>query len=829
MARKYDLISEIYNRTAKRVSGTPESWQQFLNSACRNFKLRFDEQLLIFAQRPDATAVLEIERWNEGFGRWVNRGARGIAVFEDSDCSHQRLKHYFDVSDTHPSRYSRPVPIWQMEPEYEAEVIETLESTFGTLSEKDTLEAAIMSAAKNAVEDNIPDYERDLLYTVRDSFLEELDEDMVTAMYRKVVRNSVAYMLMSRLGLDTGDYFERSDFEDIINFNTGETMNALGFATSDIAEMALTEIARTINSLNRKNRIIAGRAQGGYNDGVEITKERGSEHERSQLHDAGGLPAPEPEAAGAAGSNFGQVRRAEEEIPEGASSSVVLQSADELQAGGTSGVGRAEGDLDGGNAGASDGGQAGRDRASESGGHDGLGSEDEQSEELGAGDRAGGGGLRLNWHERSDEDKSIPFLASTDDVNAILLTTPHLKKTKALIREFLESEPSDHARTEFIRECFNNDYTEVILDDGRRMGYKTYENVLHLWEGSYLSRTKQAYFDWGVVAAHFEGLRLLGELQDNMKPLPSMEGQQETLALAEEKSSAFSFSQEIIDAVLTRGSGVSEGKFRIYEQFQKSLSARENADFLKNEYGRGGRYPVITGTGIDELHDGKGITLKKGFGDDADHITLKWDKVEKRIAELIRMNRYLNPKEVELYPAWLAKQEERRQEQQERQAVRDTLNTAPPENTPEPDMETHYEYHLGDKVYFGADEYEILSLSGDRVLLYDTKFPLFQKEETRADFERKVRENPLNDHLKVSGRESVAAPADSPNNEVSRTDDRFYVVELDRDYQTAYGIWDDVQEAQYVDEEGVSEEFLSEWEASAYAEKLNEAWREQSV
>lgn len=305
MARKFDLISELYDRTAKRVAGNPESWQRFLDSACRNFKLRFDEQLLIFAQRPDATAVLEIERWNEGFGRWVNRGARGIAVFEDSDRSHQRLKHYFDVSDTHPSRYSRPVPIWQMEPEYEAEVIETLENTFGTLTEKDTLGDAIMSAAKNAVEDNISDYVGDLLYSTRDSFLEELDEDMVAAMYRKVVRNSVAYMLMSRLGLDTGDYFERSDFEDVLDFNTGETMNALGFATSDIAEMALTEVARTINALDRKNRIIAGRTQSGYNESATISKERGSEHERDHLHDAGRLPAPEPEAAGTAVSGAG--------------------------------------------------------------------------------------------------------------------------------------------------------------------------------------------------------------------------------------------------------------------------------------------------------------------------------------------------------------------------------------------------------------------------------------------------------------------------------------------------------------------------------------------
>lgn len=771
MARKYDLISEIYNRTAKRVSGNPESWQQFLNSACRNFKLRFDEQLLIFAQRPDATAVLEIERWNEGFGRWVNRGARGIAVFEDSDRSRQRLKHYFDISDTHPSRYSRPVPIWQMKPEYEAEVIETLESTFGTLTEKDTLEAAILSAAKNAVEDNIPDYVGDLLYTVGNSFLEELDEDMVTAMYRKVVRNSVAYMLMSRLGLDTGDYFERSDFEDVINFNTGDTLNALGFATSDIAEMALTEIARTINVLDKENRIIAGREQGGYNEAATISEERGSEHERNHLHETGGLRASEPDAAGAAGGVSGQVRQSEEKVPEGASSSPVLQSADAGETYGTSGRSAAQSDLDGGEARFPDEREAGRDGEPERDGFSGLGEEDEQSEERSAGDHIGGSGLRLNWHERSDEDKSIPFLGSDDDVNAILLATPHLKKSKALIRDFLESQPDDHTRTEFIKECFNNDYTEVILDDGRRMGYKTYENVLHLWEGSYLSRTKQAYYDWGVVAAHFEGLRLLGELQDNMKPLPSMEGQQELIASAEEKSSAFSFSQEIIDAVLTRGSNMSESKFRIYEQFQKSLSAKENVDFLKDEYGWGGSYPVIVGTGIDEQHDGKGITLQRGFGESDPRITLNWNKVEKRIAELIRMDRYLNPKEVELYPAWLAKQEERRQEQQERRAVREVLDTAPPAK--EPDEATHYEYHLGDKVYFGADEFEILSLAGDRVLLYDTKFPLFQREETRDDFERKVQENPLNDHLKVRDSEVVPAPSEQKNQEYLQTKEEY--------------------------------------------------------
>ncbi len=282
------------------------------------------------------------------------------------------------------------------------------------------------------------------------------------------------------------------------------------------------------------------------------------------------------------------------------------------------------------------------------------------------------------------------------------------------------------------------------------MGYKTYQNVLQLWEGSYLSRTAQSFYDWGVIAQHFEAMRLLGELQDTMKPLPSIDGQLRlmTAGAEERKPSAFTFSQEIIDAVLTRGSGISEGKMRIYEQFQKSLSAKENADFLKNEYGWGGAYPVIVGADIDEQHDGKGIRISKGIGSDKPHIDLKWSQVEKRIAELIKLDRYLNPKEKAQYPEWLQKQEERRAALAEERRNREILSTAPSEKT-EPKNE-RYEYHLGSTVYLGANEYEILSFDDERVMLYDTQFPLFNKEMTRTEFDSKVQENPLNDHLKVA-------------------------------------------------------------------------------
>lgn len=775
MARKYDLISELYDRTCKVVSRNPESWQAYLRSACNNFKLRFDEQLLIYAQRPDATAVLEIERWNGTFGRWVNRGARGIAVFEDADRSRQRLLYYFDISDTHASRYSRPVPIWQMKPEYAEEIIDTLESTFGELENRDTLENAILSASKNAVEDNLVDYTDDLMMVLSDSFLEDTGEDYVRATYRQLVVNSVAYMIMTRLGIDTAEYFDVDDFRAVTEFNTHETLNAIGIATSDIAEMGLTEISRTITALDRQDRIIADKAYSDYNVAKENQSERSFENGENQLHDAGRLSASRPDDAGAAGSDTRQIRSDEEEVSEGEAQGSVLQSSDELQADGTSDRSGTESDSDGRNADKADGDQGGRDREPESGGFDGVGTGDELDQEQSSGDRTVGGNLRLDWYDRSNEDKSLPFFGNDETINEILSTTPHLKASKDVIRQFYESHLEDRERTDYIRSIFNNDYTEVILSDGLRCGYKTYENVLHLWEGSYLSRTKQSFYDWGVIAKHFEAMRLLGQLYDKAKPLPSIDGQMTLMDLAEEmKPSAFSFSQEIIDAVLTRGSGIEEGKMRIYEQFQKSLSAKENADFLKDEYGWGGSYPVIIGAGIDEQHDGKGIRISKGIGSDKPHIDLKWTQVEKRIGELIRMDRYLNPKEKEMYPEWLERQEERRREQQERNAVREALRTAPPEKEETSEEPAHYEYHLGDKVYLGSSEYEILSFDDERVMLYDTTFPLFNKEVERQEFDRKVQENPLNDHLKVKGSQPEKVTRSDPNTTPIGDDDYYY-------------------------------------------------------
>jgi len=752
VARKFDLISELYERTCLAVTSNPVNWQSFLKTAGRNFRLRFDEQLLIYAQRPDAIAVLEIERWNGTFGRWVNRGAKGIAVFEDADRSRQRLIHYFDISDTHESRYSRPVPIWEMRPEYETEVIETIENTFGAVNDTTSIENVVKESISNAVEDNIADYISDFMSLGAGSDIEYLSADEANALYLELVRNSVSYMVMARLGLDADKVYSPDDFAGISSFNSQEVLNAVGIATSDIAEMALLPVSRTISTLSKENRIIDEQEQSEYNK--DIKDERSQSNERNHIHDGGRLQSSEPEAAGADGSDSRQMVADEENLSEGTSQNPVLQSSDERDSEQSLGGGSAESERTGGNSREADGTESRADGTDESGRYDEMGSPDEQHQELGTGNREESGNIRLEYYDRNHEDKSLPFFGGDDTIREILGTTPHLSASKEEIKDFYERNTDNATRTEYIKGIFNNDYTRLTLSDGRLVGYKTFQNVLHLWEGEYENRTAQSFYDWGVIAQHFEAMRLLGELTDTIKPLPSMDGQL-TLIMGnqaeEQKTSAFTFSQEIIDAVLTRGSGVSEGKMRIYEQFEKSLSAKENADFLKNEYGWGGSYPVIIGAGIDESHDGKGITISKGIGSDKPHITLSWSQVEKRIGDLIRMDRYLNPKEKEKYPEWLEKQEEQRAELAEQRKNREILSTAPPEpESQEDEPEAQYEYHLGDSVYIGASQYEILSFDENRVMLYDFDMPLFNKELSREEFDRKVRENPMNDHLKVS-------------------------------------------------------------------------------
>ncbi len=859
MARKFDLISQLYVDTSKEVL-SPDKWAAFLRTACYNYRLRFDEQLLIYAQKPEATAVLPIERWNRTFGRWVNRGAKGIAVFERHDGVSQKLVHYFDISDTHAGEYARAVPIWTMQPEYTDDVIDTLESSFGDLEDKESLAKAIMSAATNAVEDNTPDYIRDLLLGTNDTFLEGLGEDSVTAMYKELVTNSVAYMLMIRLGIDTEMYFDDDDFRNVVNFNSDDTLNALGVATSAIAEMGLSEVSKTVLALNRQNRTFAENRQPEYTN--DRNNERSFEDGNSRIHNAGRLFASQSDASRTAEGRAGTVRSDEEEVSVSSAQNPLYQSADEGQADRTLGRNRTDSAGDGGTPAQTDGSSGGRDGEAESGRPDEVDTPDEQSPVLSTGDRTSGTDLRLNPEEQAqnfepvfstadtiqlignvvdfferyphlyselnlgndrtqafvrlsytfnhaedterlldkmkaliipesasedfervykqveqrrsilavitsdkyvrgdtnfnifDEDGELrkhPFFGVDEVVNEILATTPHLKASLDEIRGYFEGFSDIQKRTEYIRSIFNDDFTEIILADDTRVGYKTYENGLLIWKGRYPDREGQSFHRWDAVAGHFEAMRLLGMLHSVIKPLPSQDGQLQLITeSAGRNNPAFSFSQELIDAALTRGSGVSEGKLRIYEQYQKSLSKSENISFLKKEYGIGGSSSAVPYTGVGEDHSGKGIELRLGYDEGSPRQMLTWNYVEKRIGELIKLDRYLNSKEKEYYPSWLERQEELRAEQAAEREIREALFTPPSEKSEPAPVEYEYRYTLGASVYIGASEYEILSVDDDRVMLFDKSFPLFNKEMPRAEFDAKVKENPMNDHLKVA-------------------------------------------------------------------------------
>ena len=724
MAAKYQLITELYRRTGVAVAKNPQAWQGFLSSACRNYKCRFDEQLLIYAQRPDAVAVAKLETWNRQFKRWVNKDSKGIAVF-DPKGRRNTLKYYFDVSDTHEGYYgSRPVPIWQMDERYEQTVMERLSDRFGDVESTD-LASALMETAKNAVEDNLQDYFSQLKDCTKDSFLEELDDFNIEVIYRRLAANSVAFMLISRCGLDTNEFFDREDFADIVNFNTPATINAIGVATSDIAEMALREISQSIRNVQMaekdQNRTFAQRTQAQY-DKDRQQPERSEYNERNHLQQTGGLSYSRPNITDRARASAWQVRFDAQGLSGEAQASDLSQSAD---------IGQAE-------------------RASARGRAD-------STPEVGASDEAA---LSRAGRDRGTERESTDAVGRTDEQHP------------------QPSGGSDTDRT--------NLQVSVAKEDEVRVNLPTVD----------------------------EQIEMIAEAED-------------------EKASAFAISKEDIDSVLQKGSGVENGKYRIYRQFQKGEDRQKNIEFLKNEYGTGGGTHIFPdGFSGHSWHDSKGLAIDRNGTYTNHDLVLKWSQVEKRLRELIKDNRYLNPKEKDHYADYLEsvsapQYEVDTQRKIARQRFIDAHRDLPPADKRDTlalrlsdfirdldryekdllsvversdladvtaeQMEQHlsdpstvqqlidflaqvqwkttsvfsrsngwkfteelrelhplrYLYDEGDVVYIGADKYEIATLTEEKVYLQNAEFPILGQEYSRADFEEKLKENPANDHLKV--------------------------------------------------------------------------------
>ena len=662
MAKKYDLITELYAEGIKEVTANEEQWLRFLNSACRNFRLPFDEQLLVYLQRPGASAVLGMEDWNRKFGRWVKHDSKAIAVFDKSG-STTKLKYYFDVTDTSEGKYKRlvrPISLWKITEENREAVQETLRNAFRVSEAVTEFAEVILQAAQHAAEDNLLDYMPDILAYRQDSFLEELDAYSVEVETRKLLSNSIAYMLMVRCGIDSELYLEKEDFRNIRDFHTPELVNLFGTATSDVAEMALAEISDTIRTLQqeqkRNDRTFAQTEIVSYTEekGRETAdKERSFAHEKRDIQQAGRVPVTESDRTGRTGSTPWEIWLPSSELSERTPLRNLSESSDARETEPALERDTGNSTEQDGTVGDRDDESTERDGRDESQRSDAMGRNGEQHPAVSGRDREDRIDQPLAWYDRSREDNRLPFFHRDQDIKELLLTTPHLKAGKAEIRVFFEREEDREKRRDYIKNIFNNESTELTLQDGRTVGYKTYQNVLHLWEGSVSSRIAQGYYDWSVIADYFEGMRLLGELRGQTELLRTVDGQFEFLQdLAEEKNSAFSFSQEMVDYVLRSGSGIQHGKFRIYSYFLQGHSRREQEEFLKEEYGMGGRSPILSGTGISEEHSAKGLKLSRGYQEGAPQLLLKWSQVAKRIEELIAANRYMTDKELEYLPEY---------------------------------------------------------------------------------------------------------------------------------------------------------------------------------
>ena len=747
MPSKYQIISELASQTARDITSKAERYTDFLVTAANNYKYSFKEQLLIHAQKPDATACAEIETWNR-LGRWVNKGTRGIALLVDRDTPY-KLRHVFDYSDTN-SRAGRVVTLWQMRPQYEEPVKESLQDSFGEVELTADFPHFIMEIAKNAVEDNFSDYLSNLQSVKGDSFLEELDDLNLEVWLKDTLQSSVAYMALVRAGYQPSLFFTRDDFSHIYDFNTVPVISVLGAATSDISEMVIREIAETVKELEKEekqsNRTFARGRSSEYHESRNNKTERSYE-DGTDLYDAGRLPDPRPDRSGE--PEDWEVWNAASDLPPRASGRDLHRDA------------------------------AGRNTEQPLGGSGRPGQPDD-----GQADRADEDAQR---RDRADEGRRPDEVGSADELD------PELGGGSGPERSYLRVS------------------------------------------------------------------------------LPSEEEQQELIAEAEaETTSAFAISQEDIDAVLTRGSGIHDGKYRIYEQYLKQETHEADVAFLKDKYGIGGAYPAVPGRQLDENHDGKGIKISRGsiMHPDAE-VLLSWKKIEKRIGELIATDQYLSQAEKEHYPAYRAEAEARRgrsaiseefrsivydyndyvtQLGEENKKLnlyylsscwgafsvgdkrmyartsdgdfilpmmREAMNTIIADNThlterceamltalnsdlsrplepsydelnPPPEPEKEYLFSLGDTVYLGTHEYEVLSFDENEVVLYDTQFPLFNKTMTRGEFEDRLKENPLNDHLlhaveepQIEATDETAVAVEEPEESVESGPfiDHYYVVE----------------------------------------------------
>lgn len=662
---KFQFITELYEKTLLALTEKTENWTGFLQAACYNYKCPFDEQVLIYAQRPDTTAVLELNKWNNQFGRWINRGAHGIAVFSD-DNGKGTLKYYFDVSDTHASRYSRPLPIWKMEQRYEDEVIEALENTFGDLKEKNTLVSAIFSASRNAASDNIPDYLYDLKNCVKNSFLEELDELNIEVRYRQLIETSVAYMLLTRLSIDADEYIAREDFENLYDFNTLSTINSLGIATSDIAEMGLREISRTVMSLS-KEQFFENNGKVPYDSAKEQTKnddERSSDY-GNDLQNQGRLQNAQSPDAAAAGSSSGQIRPASQTVSDEAPESALHEPQDDRQADGAFGRDRESGNGDDRADYIEDGAERGRDGELKAVRPDEVDRAHEQFPALSGGNSLERSDLQLNTTDEAGDENALPAFLHERLIQAIVLDDGGRTATRQEIFGYFQNHRDNTERCDFLKSAYKDAYTEILFDE-TRIGYEKQESGLLMWEGSYLSRVSESVFSWAVITEITENLITRGEYEIRLGlqnipdvaeqlalfdmggdiPVYEIDAGAPVLSLFPERE----IPQEVIDSALFTAGNQCDSALRIVVQYMYERPEDENVAFLRREFGTdngrgieydGHRYAVWFTD--DGMRFAEGNSVRTGRSRN----TVSWADCSARILELLHEGKYVSQNELD--------------------------------------------------------------------------------------------------------------------------------------------------------------------------------------
>ena len=742
MASKLRLITDLYGETLTQISKNPDDWMSFLECAAMNYKYPFNDQVLIYAQRPEAVACAKIEAWNKQVGRWVNRGAKGIALLSE-DNGYTNLRYVFDIADTN-SKFGKSFRLWSVPKPYEVDIIESLENKYGELEDKSSLGLAIKSVSKILVEDNMQDYLEDLKFYRENSSLEPMTDEAVQLLFQNALENSIAFSMIKRCGLNPNDYFTNEDFTPILAFDSYETITRLGVATSEISEMGIREIYNTIKKLriNEINKIRTFDIDKDLSYDVSESRETVERRNNDEynLHTQRGLRDTRPSDIREQDSSGGQIRNDEAKVLEREQEISIHDSIDEQSTSRTldeysrSSNGESRTDSIRNES------QREDNRTNETTRPYEMDRLNEQLEDNSRGDSSERIDLRLNNYDPSQS--KTHYVVVDEKINQILSTTPHLRKSNKEIKDFIQNEKDVTKRAEYLKGIFNKDYTGVIVDD-QMYGYKTFDNGILFWKGNFLSRDTESFVSWEDLTYHYDAMILLNQLNDRIEPLPSVTDQLSFIDENSEKSvSDLEFTQEFVDRYLTEQHR--DTKFSIYEQFSKSLSTENNINYLKNLYGISGATSTIKGAGIGVNTDYKGVRFNRGYFDaSAKEQLFKWNYIEKRIKTLIHEDRYLNSKELEEYPKWLDEKD------QEREFIEASNNLAE-KIIEEPTEEKYeYQYHLGDRVYIGADEYEILSIGISNVVLYDFRYPLFNREMSKEEFDRKVQENPANDHLKV--------------------------------------------------------------------------------